>query len=155
MIFIHLACSLASYVAFLIAFVSGLLFLMQHWQLKHKHMGLLFHRLPALGALERVNVWSIGLGFGLLSIGLSLGLLKARWLLGQWWRWDSKELFALALWSAYLGVVVARARAVGRGRKVAMLSVLGFTLVLLTFLGANRWLPSWHPKAVVALSGIR
>ena len=150
MIIIHLSCSLLSYLAFLAACVSGVLFLLQDWQLKHKRMGLLFHRLPALGALERINVRAIGVGFGLLSVGLGLGLVKARWLLGQWWRWDPKELLAVTLWSAYLGLLLMCLRAVGRGRKVALLSVLSFALVLLTFLGVGRQMPTWHSRSVVA-----
>lgn len=144
MIVIHMLCSLLSYAAFLAAFVSGILFLIQEWQLKHKHMGWLFHRLPALGTLDRINLASIGAGFGLLSLGLFFGMLGSRLLWGAWWRWDPKELLTLALWASYLGLWIVRLRSTLRGRKVALLSILGFLLVLLTFVGVSRWLPTWH-----------
>jgi len=144
MVLLHMTFSLLSYVAFLIAFLAGLLFLIQERQLKHKHMGVLFHRLPALRTLDRLNFIAIGMGFCLLSLGVVFGVWGARALLGDWWRWDPKETLTLALWGSYLVLWLVRLRATLRGRKVALLSVLGFTLVLFTFLGVSRWLPTWH-----------
>jgi ABC-type transport system involved in cytochrome c biogenesis permease subunit len=144
MIALHTICSLLSYMAFLVAFISGALFLIQERQLKHKHMGALFHRLPALGTLDRINFAAIGAGFGLLSVGVLFGVLGSHRLLGSWWHWDPKELLTLLLWVSYLVLWLVRLRATLRGRKIALLSILGFTLVLFTFLGVSRWLPTWH-----------
>jgi len=144
MVVVHTVCSLLSYAAFLVAFLSGALFLIQERQLKHKHMGALFHRLPALGTLDRINFAAIGAGFGLLSLGVLFGVLGSRRLLGSWWRWDPKEWLTLLLWASYLVLWFVRLRATLRGRKIALLSILGFTLVLFTFLGVSRWLPTWH-----------
>ena len=144
MVVVHTVCSLLSYMAFLVAFISGALFLIQERQLKRKQMGLLFHRLPALETLDRLNFLSIGVGFGLLSLGVVFGLWGSRRLLGTWWNWDPKELLTVVLWVAYLLLWLVRLRATLRGRKVALLSILGFTLVLFTFLGVSRWLPTWH-----------
>ncbi len=144
MIILHMGCSLLSYVAFLVAFIAGALFLIQERQLKQKQMGLLFHRLPALWTLDRINVVALGMGFGLLTAGLVFGCIMAQRLLGQWWNWDPKELLTLALWGLYFALWWLRLRAAWRGRKVALLSVLGFALVLFTLLGVSRWLPTWH-----------
>ena len=137
-------CSLLSYVAFLVAFIFGLLFLIQERQLKHKHMGKLFHSLPSLGALERLNYVAISMGFGLLTIGLVYGFIGARKFLGHWWNGDPKEYLTIGLWASYLLLWLMRLRATLRGRKVALLSVLGFSLVLFTFIGAGWFLHSWH-----------
>ena len=144
MVLLHTTLTLLSYVAFLLAFVVGILFLVQERQVKHKYMGRLFHGLPSLGSLDRVNFVALGIGFSLLSIGLVCGFIGARRVLGQWWTWDSKELFALVMWAAYLILWQLRLRATVRGRKVALFSVLGFLLVLMTVFGARYWLPSWH-----------
>ena len=144
MITVHTICSLLSYGAFLVAFVTGVLFLIQERQVKQKRMGLLFHRLPALQTLDHVNVIAIGIGFTLLTLGLLCGLVGSRELLGVWWRWDSKELLTLLLWSSYLALWLVRLRSTLRGRKVAFLSILGFTFVLFTLFGARRLFPTWH-----------
>lgn len=144
MIVAHTVCSLLSYGAFLMAFITAMLFLIQERQLKRKRMGMLFHRLPSLEALDRVNFVAIGIGFGLLSIGLALGFLGAKTLLGHWWTGDPKEYLTVALWGSYLTLWLVRLRATLRGRRVALLSILGFSLVLFTFLGVTRLLPTWH-----------
>jgi len=145
MVVIHTISSLLSYVAFLVAFGAGALFLIQERQIKRKRMGVLFHRLPSLDQLERVNVFAIGLGFGLLTIGLGLGLVVSRLLRGVWWSGDPKEILSATLWLCYLILWLARLRATMRGRRVAILSVLGFALVLFTFLGVSWLVPTWHP----------
>ena len=144
MVMTHMICSLLSYVAFLAAFFSGVLFLIQEWQLKHKRMGLLFYRLPSLEQLDRVNFLSVGWGFALLTIGFMAGLMGEKRLLGRWWSGDPKEYLTLAVWCSYLALWLVRFRATLRGRRVALLSVLGFSLVLFTFVGVSLLLPTWH-----------
>lgn len=142
---VHRWCSLLSYGAFLTAFVAGALFLLQERQLKRKQMGWLFRRLPSLGLLDRVNFFAISLGFGLLTVGATSGFIEMAHLRGRWWIGDPKEYATVALWGAYFVLWILRERAVLRGRRVALLSIAGFSLVLATFLGAGRLLPSLHP----------
>lgn len=145
MIWVHIACSLLSYAAFLVAFVAGILFLIQERQLKRKTMGALFHRLPSLGALDRLNFQAIGFGFALLSAGLLFGFVEVRVALGQWWVADPKTYFAVVVWLSYLGLWLMRLRSTLRGRRVALLSILGFSLVLLTLLETSTIAQSAHP----------
>ena len=146
LVILHLTCSLLSYAAFLAAFVSGALFLVQERQLKHKHMGWLFHRLPPLGMLDQMNFIAIGVGFALLSFGAAFGFVGSEVLLGRWWIGDPKEYFTVTLWVSYCMLWLVRLRATLRGRRVALLSILGFTLVVFTFVGVSWFLPSWHPS---------
>ena len=145
MVILHMVCSLLSYAAFLVAFLSGLLFLIQERQLKRKTMGLLFHQLPSLGTLDRLNFLAVGVGFWLLSIGVACGLVGARALLGRWWIGDPKECLTMLLWSSYFVLWIVRLRSTLRGRRVALLSILGFSFVLFTFVGVSWIVPSWHP----------
>jgi len=135
---VHMTGALLSYAAFLVACVSGCLFLVQERQLKRKRMGLLFRRLPSLEVLDRVNFLAIGLGFGLLSVGTAFGLLGARLWLGRWWTGDPKECLTVLLWLSYLALWLLRLRATLRGHRVALWSVMGLGLVLFTFIGASR-----------------
>ena len=144
MVTVHMVCSLLSYVAFLSAFVCGILFLIQERQLKRKRMGWLFHSLPSLGTLDRVNFMAIGAGFGLLSMGMVFGFLGVRAMFGTWWTHDPKVYCSLVLWVSYMLLWLVRVRATLRGRRVALLSVLGFSFLLFTFIGSTWLLPSWH-----------
>ena len=147
MVALHILCMLLSYAAFLVAFVSGLIFLLQEYQLKHKRMGVLFRQLPSLDALDRLNFHSITAGFLLLSLGTALGLVGSRLFMGKWWMGDPKEVLTVALWGWYLVLWIVRLRSTLRGRRIALLSVLGFSFVLFTGLGATFILSSLHPYA--------
>lgn len=145
MVLVHTVSSLLSYAAFLVAFIAGILFLVQERQLKRKTMGALFHRLPSLDVLDRVNFASLGIGLGLLTVGVVFGFLKVEAVFGRWWTGDPKEVLTVGLWAAYIGLWVTRSRATLRGRRVAVLSIVGFCLVLFTLLGAGYLVPSLHP----------
>ena len=145
MVWVHITCSLLSYAAFLVAFVAGIFFLIQERQLKRKTMGVLFHRLPSLGALDRLNFQAISFGFALLSFGLLFGFVEVRVAFGQWWMADSKTYFAVIVWLCYLVLWIMRLRSTLRGRRVALLSILGFSLVLLTLLETSYLTQSAHP----------
>ncbi len=155
MVWVHTVCSLLSYVAFLIACLAGVLFLIQERQLKGKRMGLLFRRLPSLEELDRLNFAAIGTGFAFLSIGVACGLLGTRVLLGRWWVGDPKEVLTVIVWLSYLTLWLVRLRCTLRGRRVALLSVLGFTLVAFTFVGTTWLLRSGHPFLPDALEAPR
>ena len=144
MVALHTVCALLSYVAFLIGLVAAMLFLVQERQLKRKRMGWWFHRLPPLEVLDRANFLAIGIGFALLTIGVACGVWEVRLLWGRWWTGDPKEYLTLGLWAAYCSLWVVRLRATLRGRRVALLSILGCSLALFAFLGAHWWLHSWH-----------
>ena len=145
MVIIHILCALLSYAAFLVAFISGLLFLVQERQVKRKTLGVLFHRLPSLAALDRINFRSIGFGFALFSAGLLFGLIEMRVVVGRWWVGDSKLYLAAVAWCAYLLLWMLRLRSTLRGRRVAILSILGFSLILFTMLETGYLVRSAHP----------
>jgi ABC-type transport system involved in cytochrome c biogenesis permease subunit len=145
MVALHVACMLLGYAAFLTAFVSGVLFLVQERQIKRKRMGSLFRQLPPLQALDRLNFVSIGAGFAFLSAGTALGILGTRLVLGRWWVGDPKEILTIGLWVWYLVLWIVRLRSTLRGRRVALLSVLGFSFVLFSAAGASLLLASGHP----------
>ena len=144
MTLIHVTATLLSYLAFLGAFLTGVLFLIQERQLKRKTMGLLFHRLPSLDTLDRFNFLAIGIGFGLLTVGTIGGMISVSVRFGRWWTGDPAEYVTVLLWVSYLVLWLTRLRATLRGRRVALLSILGFSLAVFTLVGISRVLPSWH-----------
>ncbi len=56
---------------------------------------------------------------------------------GTYWSWDPKETWSLITWAIYL--VLLHLRTIGwRGRKMALLSILGFVFVLVSFFVVSR-----------------
>ncbi len=145
MIQIHIIFTLLSYAIFLVACLAGVLFLVQERLLKRKQVGSWIFRLPSLEVLDNLNLYALGLGFIALSIGVLFGFLGIYHELGYWWTGDIKQYLSVGLWGWYLIVWWIRLRSTLRGKRVALLSVLGFTLVLFTVIEAGMWQSSAHP----------
>ena len=82
----------------------------------------------------------------MLTGGIISGSLYAQHTLGRFWSWDPKEVLTLiAKFDPKCAVLLHERLAVGwRGRRAAWLAILGFLVLLITFVGANLWMTSYH-----------
>jgi ABC-type uncharacterized transport system permease subunit len=121
--------------ALLVAFALALLYLGGEKQLKGKQGGRLLARLPSLTLVDQLGwqltVWS----FILLSIAIVTGSFVMHSESGNLLHADAKELFALLAWALLAGLVQARLVAGWRGRRTAILVVVGFLLLVGSYVG--------------------
>jgi len=140
---IHTTLLIFAYAAFFIVFMASVMYLLQERELKLKTFGATFHRLPSLTTVNDIATSSATLGLTLLTLGIATGVIWSSIRFGRFWRNDPKEIFALLTWGLYFFLTIYRLTAHWRGRSAAWLGVVGFALVLLTFLG-TRFLGSYH-----------
>lgn len=140
---IHTTLLIFAYAAFVIAFMASVMYLLQERELKLKTFSAIFHRLPALSTVNELATSAAALGLLLLTLGIASGMIWSSTRFGQAWRNDPKEIFALLTWLLYLFLIIYRFTPNWRGRSAAWLGVVGFALVLLTFLG-TRFLDTYH-----------
>jgi len=76
-LWVHVTLSMLGTVGFAIAFVAGLMYLIQDGLLKSKRFNVLYSKLPALDFLDHLNQQSIVTGFPLLTLGIITGALSA------------------------------------------------------------------------------
>jgi len=132
---LHIAMAFLGGAIFVLLFGVGLMYLIQERQVKGKHFGTWFYRLPSLQVLDDVNRKALVLGFPILTLGLVSGSLWAETARGSLLSWDpARTLPLVVLWGAYGVLFVARLTAGWRGKRAAFFSVLGFFGVLLTYL---------------------
>ena len=141
---IHTVLAFMGDAAFAMAFGVGIMYLVQEHYLKSKHLGGLFQRLPSLQILDEINYKLISLGFPLLTLAIITGALWAESAWGSYWRWDPKEVWSLITWLIYALVLHVRLTAGWRGKRAAILSIIGFCAVLFTFFGVNLLLKGLH-----------
>jgi cytochrome c-type biogenesis protein CcsB len=141
---IHTFLAFLGNAAFAMAFGIGIMYLIQEHHLKSKRLCGLFQRLPSLQILDEVNYKLITLGFPLLTLAIITGAIWAESAWGSYWRWDPKEVWSLITWLIYALVLHVRLTAGWRGRKAAILSIMGFISVLFTFFGVNLLLKGVH-----------
>jgi len=133
---IHTTLLVFAYAAFFIVFMASVMYLVQERELKLKTFSAFFHRLPSLTTVNEIATHAAAIGLTLLTLGLVAGVFWNWSLHRTMWRNDPKEIFAVLTWLLYFILAVYRSSANWRGRRAAWLGVLGFVLVLCTFLAA-------------------
>ncbi len=87
---------------------------------------------------------SISIGYPLFTLGgLFAGAIWAYNAWGSFWSWDPKEVGSWIIWLFYTGYLHARYQRGWQGRRAAILSIIGFVMVILSFLG-NLFLGGAH-----------
>jgi ABC-type uncharacterized transport system permease subunit len=134
---LHITIALVGMAALAVAAGVGVMYLLMERQVKGKQFGLLFSRLPSLEFLDRLNNRLVVAGFIALSITLATGaFFIAGSSQGLTWMMDAKVLATLVAWGLFAGLAGARILVGWRGRRVALLTMAGFALVLVSFLSS-------------------
>ena len=93
--------------------------------------------LPPLEELDNLIYRVIWMSFPVLTLGILLGAAWANDAWGRYWGWDPKETWSFVTWLIYLIYLHIRLVVGWRGRKTAYLSLVGFAVVLFTYVGVN------------------
>lgn len=134
---VHTTLAVLGDAAFAFAFIVSIMYLIQERQLKQKHLGAIFRRMPPLDVMDVMGYKALTLGWPLFTLGMITGSLWAESAWGSYWSWDPKETWSMIVWVIYL--VLLHLRTIGwRGRKMAYLSVAGFVFVLISFFVVSR-----------------
>ena len=126
----------------LVALVTTMLYLILH--ARHESI---VSGLPETRLLDEVNYKVVTIAFPLLTLMIATGAFWANRTWGSYWSWDPKEVGALITWlvyAAYLHMRIVRGWA---GRRAAYFAIIGFVLVLFTFIGISYLLPGLHAYA--------
>ena len=134
-LWVHVTLSMLGTVGFAIAFVAGLMYLIQDGLLKSKRFNVLYSKLPALDFLDHLNQQSIVTGFPLLTLGIITGALSAEFSRGSYLNWNPEQTGALVTWVFYFGVLMGRLTVGWRAKRAAYLTIIGFAGVILTLIG--------------------
>ncbi|MBM4122655.1 MAG: c-type cytochrome biogenesis protein CcsB [Nitrospira sp.] len=134
-VWVHVTLSMLGTVGFAVAFVAGLMYLIQDGLLKSKRFNVLYAKLPPLDFLDHLNQQSIILGFPLLTLGIIAGALSAEFARGSFLNWNPEQLWALVTWVFYFVVLMGRLTVGWRAKRAAYLTIIGFACVILTFIG--------------------
>jgi ABC-type transport system involved in cytochrome c biogenesis permease subunit len=63
---------------------------------------------------------------------------------GQLWFWDPKETWSFITWLIFLAYLHARYTLDWKGRRAAILAIIGFLAVIFTYVGVDFLLPQIH-----------
>ncbi len=141
---IHVIFAFLGDAAFAMACGIGVMYLIQERFVKSKRISGLFQRLPSLQVLDEINYHLITLGFPFLTLAMITGVIWANSAWGTYWRWDPKEVWSLITWLIYALLLHMRLTVGWRGKKAAILSIVGFVIVVFAFIGVSLILKGQH-----------
>jgi cytochrome c-type biogenesis protein CcsB len=142
---IHVLTTLVAYGAFGVAAGLGLMQLVRRKHTGGKMssdgngQGGTLEGLSPIEGVECTTERAVTLGFPWLTLGILTGAIWAQVAWGRYWDWDPKETWALVTWLWYLLTLHLSPLSGWRGRRLAGLVVVGFGVVLFTFVGVP-WL---------------
>jgi cytochrome c-type biogenesis protein CcsB len=142
---IHVAVITASYgflgLGALLGFVSILLFIIKT-EKNNKHITL------SIKELNSINEMALMVGLMLLTVGNFLGGVWANESWGRYWGWDPKETWALVTILVYAVVVHLRfIKSLYSEFNFAVISLMAYTSVVMTYFGVNYYLAGLHSYA--------
>lgn len=141
----HVLTCFLGYAAFALAFCLSLMYLLKRTDMPERKSGFL-KLIPGTGILDDLNYQMVAVGFLLLTLGIITGSVWAHSAWGTYWSWDPKETWSLITWLIYAALLHSRMIRGWRGKRLAILSVIGFSCVLFTYFGVN-YLAGLHSYA--------
>ena len=133
---IHVGMATIAYGIFATSFAAGVGYLAQGNRDR-------FAWLPSHKVLDEVAYRSVIVGFPIFATMIILGSVWASIAWSRYWGWDPKETSALVTWLTYAVYLHARNQRAWAGRPAALLLVVGFGMVLVTYSG-SLWFSGLH-----------
>ena len=136
---LHIATAVLGEASFAVAGMVAAVYLVQERRLKRKKklpkVGSGLHKLPALELLDNVSVKLVLLGFPMMTIGLLAGAIYGKEVSGHYWTWGLLNTVSVAVWALFAVLLHFRLTIGWRGRKAALLTLVGVTATVLAMAG--------------------
>ncbi|WP_131748703.1 c-type cytochrome biogenesis protein CcsB [Frankia sp. Cppng1_Ct_nod] len=161
---IHVVAAIAASGVFLVSAVTTVLYLLKdRWENRlaavaagradasaaMRTRGGIMMRLPTAASLDRLTYRVIGFAFPVWTFAVIAGAIWAEAAWGRYWGWDPKETWSFITWVIYAAYLHARATAGWKGRKAAMISLLGFSALFVDYYLVNLVISGLHSYAGV------
>ena len=116
--------------------ITLIIFPFLYW-LIYRKLGTAINKITdKLDTLDEINYRAVSLGYPLYTVGaLFAGAIWAEQAWGSFWSWDPKEVGSLLVWFFYSAVLHARYNRDWKGNRLAVLSIIGTSMIFVTFYG--------------------
>jgi cytochrome c-type biogenesis protein CcsB len=142
----HVITCFFGYAAFALSFGLSLMYLFKKLDMPDKKSPFL-KLIPQPGIIDELSYQMVVIGFLMLTLGIITGSVWANSAWGSYWSWDPKETWSLITWFVYAALLHSRMIRGWKGKRLAILSIIGFACVLFTYFGVN-YLAGLHSYAV-------
>ena len=144
---IHIVAAAISGAAFNVGGLLSILYLVRQ---RAEERGTVRGYLAMMPVARRLDVLAyrfLAFAFPLWTFTVAAGAIWAEYAWGRYWGWDPKETWALVTWVIYAGYLHARSTAGWRGRRAAVIAVIGLASFWFNFVGINLFVSGLHSYA--------
>jgi cytochrome c-type biogenesis protein CcsB len=146
---VHVSAAIIASGLFLVPGVASIFYLVRN---RYDHDGKyakLAERLPGTDVLDRLAYRTTIIAFPIFTFGVICGGIWAEAAWGRFWGWDPKETVAFVAWVIYAGYLHSRATAGWRGRRAALINIVGFSATVFNLFFVNLVTTGLHSYAGV------
>ncbi len=146
---IHIVAAAIAGSAFNVGGVLSILYLIKSRAEERGQVTGYLTRLPSAKRIDLIAYRTVAFAFPLWTFTVAAGAIWAEYAWGRYWGWDPKETWALVTWVIFAGYLHARATAGWRGRRAAVIAVIGLGSFWFNFVGINLLVSGLHSYAGV------
>lgn len=130
---VHVMASFAGYALFTLSFSAAFFFLV--YMKKDFKKGRIYEEM-----VNSANIW----GFSFFSLAMFSGAIWAYLAWGNYWFWEPKTIWSFILWFYFAGIIHGHYLKNWRGKRVAWMTIVGFVVVIFTYVGVGLLMKSSH-----------
>jgi len=144
-LWLHVSVTLLGEAFFAVAFVTSIMYLAAE---SRERKGRKAKSSLTAERLDLTSYRAVAVGFPLFTLGgLVFGMVWAYKAWGSYWSWDPKEVWSLVTWFVFALYLHTRIVMGWKGRRSAVIAILGFLAALFTYFGVNYLLSGLHSYA--------
>ncbi len=136
--YIHVTSIMLAAAMFMVGAAASALYLIKERAERKGTVGVVLSRFPSIARIDRLAFQVNAVGFPLWTFGaLITGPIWAHYAWSRYWGWDPKEVWALITWIVYAGYLHARVTAGWKGRRAAIVALVGFGTFIFSYYVVN------------------
>lgn len=142
---IHIAAAVIAGAAFNLGGLASLLYLIRaRAEERGKPITGYLARVPTAERLDLIAYRLNAFAFPLWTFTIAAGSVWAQYAWGRFWNWDPKETWSFVTWVVYAAYLHARATAGWRGKRAAIIALIGVATFWFNFVGVNLLFDGLH-----------
>jgi cytochrome c-type biogenesis protein CcsB len=146
---IHIVAAATSGAAFNVGGLMSVLYLLKKRAEDRGQVRGYLARVPSARRIDVIAYRLHAFAFPLWTFTVAAGAIWAEYAWGRYWGWDPKETWALVTWVIYACYLHARSTAGWRGRRAAVIAIVGLASFWFNFVGINLLVSGLHSYAGV------
>jgi cytochrome c-type biogenesis protein CcsB len=141
---IHIVAAAIAGAAFNVGAIAAGLYLVKSRAVERGRVSAALAKLPDIEALDRISFRFHAFAFPLWTFTIAAGAIWAQYAWGSFWNWDPKETWSLVTWIIYAAYLHARTTVGWKGKRAAVVALVGVFSFWFNFVGINLLTTGLH-----------